>query len=297
MGADRVTREGARWLVTGAAGQVGRSLAALMPQRGIELTGLGSRELDVTDPAAVEAALERIEPDALINCAAFTQVDACETREAEARRVNAEAPAALARACRGRCLLVQLGTDYVFDGRASRPLPEEAPTAPLGAYGRSKLAGEEAVRAAGGEHLVVRTQWVFGPGANFVRTMLRAAREGRALRVVDDQIGRPTWSASLAAGLHAALARGARGTLHLACEGTASWYDLAVAAIELGAERGLCPRTAVEPIPTREMPRPAARPAYAVLDLARARALGIALPHWRRALADYLDAEREGRDV
>jgi dTDP-4-dehydrorhamnose reductase len=297
MGADRVTREGARWLVTGAAGQVGRSLAALMPRRGIQLTALGSRELDVTDPAAVEAALGRIEPDALINCAALTQVDACETRESDARRVNAEAPGALARACRGRCLLVQLSTDYVFDGFASRPLPEDAPTAPLGVYGRSKLAGEQAVRAAGGEHLVVRTQWVFGPGANFVRSMQRAAREGRALRVVDDQTGRPTWSASLAAGLHAALARGARGTLHLACEGTASWYDLACAAIELGAERGLCPRVPLEAIPTREMPRPAARPAYAVLDLGRARSLGIALPHWRSALAGYLDAEREGRDA
>jgi dTDP-4-dehydrorhamnose reductase len=127
--------------------------------------------------------------------------------------------------------------------------------------------------------------------------MQRAAREGRALRVVDDQTGRPTWSASLAAALHAALGRGARGTLHLACEGTATWYDLACAAIELGAERGLCPRVSLEAISTREMPRPAARPAYAVLDLARARSLGIALPHWRAALADYLDAEREGRDA
>jgi dTDP-4-dehydrorhamnose reductase len=297
MGADRVTREGARWLVTGAAGQVGRSLAALLPARGIVVAGLASRELDVTDAAAVEAALERIEPDALINCAALTQVDACETREADARRVNGQAPGALARACRGRCLLVHLSTDYVFDGSASRPLPEDAPVAPLGAYGRSKLEGEETVRAAGGEHLVVRTQWVFGPGPNFVRSMLRAANEGRALRVVDDQIGRPTWSASLAGAIHAALARGARGTLHLACEGTASWFDLAHAALELGAQRGLCPPTVVEPIPTREMPRPAARPAYAVLGLERARSLGIALPHWREALARYLDAEREGRDV
>jgi dTDP-4-dehydrorhamnose reductase len=297
MGADRVTREGARWLVTGASGQVGRSLAALLPSRGIEIAGLSSRELDVTDASAVAAALERIEPDALVNCAALTAVDACEQREADARRVNAQAPGALARACRGRCLLVQLSTDYVFDGSASQPLPETAPVAPLGAYGRSKLEGEEAVRAAGGEHLVVRTQWVFGPGANFVRTILRAAREGRALRVVDDQIGRPTWSAVLAGAIHSALARGARGTLHLACEGTASWFDLACAAIELGADRGLCPRVPVQAIPTREMPRPAARPAYAVLGLERARALGIELPHWRSALAEYLDAEREARDV
>jgi dTDP-4-dehydrorhamnose reductase len=297
MGVDRVTREGARWLVTGAAGQVGRSLSALLPGRGIDVAGLASRELDVTDAAAVERALERIRPDALINCAALTAVDACEEREAEAQRVNGQAPGQLAHACRGRCLLVQLSSDYVFDGTASRPLSEAAPPAPISAYGRSKLAGEEAVRAAGGEHLVVRTQWVFGPGANFVRTMLRAAREGRALRVVDDQLGRPTWSAVLASALHAALARGARGTLNLACEGAASWYDLACAAIELGAQRGLCPQVPVEPIPTREMPRPAARPAFSVLGLERARSLGVELPHWRAALARYLDAEREGRDA
>jgi dTDP-4-dehydrorhamnose reductase len=297
MGADRVTRAGARWLLTGAAGQVGRSLSAFLPQAGIEVIALGSSQLDVSDAGAVEAALARVEPDALINCAALTQVDACETREVDALRINARAPGELARACRGRCLLVHLSTDYVFDGLGSSPLAEEAPTAPASVYGRTKLAGEEAVRAAGGEHLVVRTQWVFGPGANFVRTMLRAAREGRELRVVDDQFGRPTWSASLASAIHAALARGARGTLHLACEGTASWYDLAVAAIELGARRGLCPEVPVRAIPTREMPRPAARPAFGVLALERARSLGLELPHWRSALGAYLDAEREGRDV
>jgi dTDP-4-dehydrorhamnose reductase len=296
MGADRVTREGARWLVTGAGGQVGRSLAALLPRRGIDVI-TATRDLDVTDGAAIDAALERSAPDAVINCAALTAVDACEAREEEAQRVNGAAPGLLARACRARCLLVHLSTDYVFDGSGSRPLDEEAEPAPLGAYGRSKLAGERAVRAAGGEHLVVRTQWVFGPGANFVRTMLRAARDGRALRVVDDQCGRPTWSAVLVEALCAALARGARGTLHLACEGIASWYDLACASIELGAQRGLCPAAPVEPIPTREMPRPAARPAYSVLALERARALGISLPHWRSALGAYLDAEREGRDV
>jgi dTDP-4-dehydrorhamnose reductase len=297
MGEDRVTREGARWLVTGASGQVGRSLAARLPQRGIELCGLSSRELDVTDSAAVGAALERLEPAAVINCAAYTQVDACEAEPERARRTNALAPAELARACRGNCLLVQISSDYVFDGETSGPLPEDAPTRPLGVYGRTKLEGEEAVRGAGGEHLVVRTQWLFGPGGNFVRTMLRVAREGRALRVVDDQIGRPTWTASLADGLFAALERGARGTLHLACEGLASWYDLAVASVELGAARGLCPVTRVDPIPTREMPRPARRPAFSALGLERARVLGVELPHWRAALAGYLDAEREGRDA
>jgi dTDP-4-dehydrorhamnose reductase len=289
MATDRVARAGARWLVTGASGQLGTSLQALLRALGSHAFGFS----EVSDARAIEEKLDEVKPDVVVNCAAFTQVDACETREEEARELNGRAPGLLASACRGRCPIVQISTDYVFDGTASVPIPEDAIPAPRSAYGRSKLEGEQAVRAAGGEHLVVRTQWLFGPGANFVRTILRAARDDRDLRVVDDQIGRPTSTDVLARGIHAALARGARGTLHLACEGIASWYDLACAAIELGAPRGLCPRVQVEPIPTREMPRPAARPAYSVLALDKARALGVSLPHWRDALAAYLDSERE----
>jgi dTDP-4-dehydrorhamnose reductase len=286
-----------RWLVTGAGGQLGRAALALAPEHGIDAVGTTHAELDVADPEAVRAALERVRPAVVLNCAAFTAVDRCETEPEAAERANALAPGVLARACRDRALLVHLSTDYVFDGRASTPVPEDAPTAPLSAYGRTKLAGELAVRAAGGEHLIARTQWVFGPGANFVRTILRAAKAGGPLRVVEDQTGRPTWTTPLARAIFRVVEAGGRGTVHLACEGVASFYDLARAAVEEGVARGLFARVDVLAIPTREMPRPATRPAYGVLGLERARALGAGLPHWREALSGYLDAEREGRDA
>lgn len=286
-----------RWLVTGAGGQLGRAVLALGPAHGVTPIGVTRAELDVRDADAVKRALDERQPDVLLNCAAFTAVDRCESEAAEAERANADAPALLAQACRGGPLLVHLSSDFVFDGRASQPVPEDSPTRPLSVYGRTKLRGEEAVRAAAGEHLLVRAQWVFGAGANFVRTILRAAANGEPLRVVEDQIGRPTWSASLARGIFVAVAAGARGTLHLANEGVASWFDFAREIAEEGARRGLCPHVEVRPIPTSEMPRPATRPAYAVLGLARARSLGIASIHWREALSQYLDAEREGRDA
>jgi len=286
-----------RWLVTGAGGQLGRAALALAPELGVTAVALTRAELDVADASAVKRALDELRPDVVLNCAAFTAVDRCENEPALAERGNAEAPGVLARACRGQALLVHLSTDYVFDGSASRPIPEDAPVGPLSVYGRSKLAGEENVRAAGGQHLIVRTQWVFGAGANFVRTILRAAANGAPLRVVEDQLGRPTWTHSLARGIFAAVSANARGVLHLTNEGIASFFELAREVCAEGARRGLCPKVEVTPIPTSEMPRPATRPAYGVLGLARARALGIRAPHWRDALVQYLDAEREGRDA
>jgi dTDP-4-dehydrorhamnose reductase len=286
-----------RWLVTGAGGQLGRAFLALARANGTAAVGVSRAELDVADADAVKRALDRVQPDAVLNCAAFTAVDRCETEHAAAERANAFAPGLLAQACRGGPVLVHLSTDYVFDGQAARPLGEDAPTRPLSAYGRTKLAGEEAVRAAGGEHLIVRAQWVFGTGANFVRTIVRAAGQGNPLRVVEDQTGRPTWAASLADGIARAVGARARGTLHVANEGVASFFDLACAAVEEGGRRGLCPRVSVHAIPTSDMPRPATRPAYAVLGLAKARALGVALPHWRDALRCHFDAEQEGRDA
>ena len=287
----------ARWLVTGAGGQLGRSALALARAHGVDAHGASHAELDIADPDAVKSALERVRPAVVLNCAAFTAVDRCETEPDANERGNARGPAVLAAACAGGALLVHVSTDYVFDGRACLPIPEDAPTAPVTAYGRVKLAGERAVAEAGGEHLIARVQWVFGPGANFVRTILRLAGQGGPLRVVDDQLGRPTWTATLARAIFRAVELRARGHLHLACEGTASWFDFAHAIVGEGAKRGLCPRVEVRAIPTREMPRPAARPAYGVLGLERARGLGLVLPHWREALDGYLDAEREGRDA
>lgn len=286
-----------RWLVTGAGGQLGRAALALAPEHGITAIGLGHAELDVQDGGAVKRALEELRPDVVLNCAAFTAVDRCESEADAAERANALAPRLLAQACRGQSLLVHLSTDYVFDGTASQPVPEDAPKRPLSVYGRTKSRGEDGVRAADGEYLIVRTQWVFGAGPNFVRTILRAARNGEPLRVVEDQLGRPTWTHSLAHGIFAAVTAGARGVLHLANEGIASFFELAREATLEGARRGLCPKVEVAPISSAEMPRPAARPSYGVLGLARARSLGITMPHWRDALAEYLDAERGGRDA
>jgi dTDP-4-dehydrorhamnose reductase len=286
-----------RWLVTGAGGQLGRAALALAGEHGVRADGVTHAELDIADPEAVKSALERVRPDVVLNCAAFTAVDRCETEREPAERANARGPAVLASACTGGPLLVHISTDYVFDGRACVPIPEDAPTAPTSAYGRTKLAGEQAVAEAGGAHLIVRTQWVFGPGPNFVRTILRAAGQGGPLRVVEDQLGRPTWTTALARAIFRAVEVGARGPLHLACEGTASFFDFACAVVEQGARRGLHPRVEVKAIATRELPRPATRPAYGVLGLERARGLGLVLPHWREALDGYLDAEREGRDA
>jgi dTDP-4-dehydrorhamnose reductase len=278
-------------LVTGAGGQLGRSLIAQAARSGRELQALDHAALDISDARAVTRALDELRPDWCINAAAYTAVDLCEQRQEEARRVNTDGPRVLAQACKGRALLVHLSTDYVFNGEAWRPIPEEAPASPRSVYGATKWAGEEAIRSVGGEHLIVRSQWLFGAGGNFVRTILALAAKGEPLRVVEDQLGRPTATDELARGLLRAAASGLRGTLHLACEGIASWCDFARAIVEQGARRGWNPRVAVEPVPSEAFPRPAQRPAYSVLALDRARAQGISLSHWQPALETYLDEE------
>ncbi len=281
------------WLITGACGQLGRALLAVVPSFGVEVMGLKFTDLDITDPAAVGKQLDDLQPSVVINAAAYTAVDACETEPEAADQANRLGPEVLANACASRALLVHLSTEYVFPGTASRPIPEEATAEPLSEYGRSKWLGEQAVRGAGGDHLIVRSQWLFGEGANFVRTIVGAAAAGKRLRVVEDQLGRPTWTDALVRGLVAAIQADARGTLHLAAEGIASWFDFARAIVQEGARRGLNPEVPVEAISTQEMPRPAARPAFGVLGLARARSLGVGLPHWYPSLCEYLDREQE----
>jgi dTDP-4-dehydrorhamnose reductase len=285
-----------RWLVTGASGQLGRSLCSVCAEEGIEAVGLRHADLDVSAREAVRETLRRLRPAILVNCAAFTQVDRCERDEEVARRTNADGPRFLAEAAAEvGTLLVHLSTDYVFSGETSRPIPEEAPAAPRSAYGRGKWEGEEAVREVGCDFLIVRSQWLFGPGVNFIRTIYDLSRRGAPLRVVDDQIGRPTWTRSLSQGILAAVRAGGRGSLHIACEGVASWFDLAVAVVGEAASRGWIARVPVEAVPTHTVPRPAQRPAYGVLSLERSRKLGIRLPHWREALARYLDSEEWSR--
>ncbi len=274
-----------RILVFGARGQLGRELTAL-PGAAHDITGLTRAQCDIAQPGAAERALREHRPDAVINCAAWTKVDAAETQRDDAFRINAEGPRLLALACAAADVtLVHISTDYVFDGTATSPIPEDAPTHPLGVYGASKLAGEEAVRAAGARHAIVRTSWLYGQeGPNFVLTMLRLGAEREELKVVADQRGAPTWTGHLAPPLLRLLERGATGTFHLTNSGETTWCELAATIM---AKASL--RACVVPTTTAEYGAPAPRPAYSVLDNAAWRALGEEpLPGWQQGLDGYL---------
>jgi len=274
-----------RVLVTGARGQLGRALERAAASSGHSFLGADLPELDVTDRRAVLAWVLAGRPDAVINCAAFTAVDAAEEREAEALAVNATAVGWLAEAANAAgALLVQISTDYVFDGESVRAYRENDPVAPLSAYGRTKLAGErEAARAR--RHLIVRTSWLFGEGSNFVEAILRQVAAGtRELRVVSDQEGCPTYAEDLAGAILGLVERGACGVVHATNAGATTWFELAREIVRLaGAD------VAVTPVATAEAPRPARRPRRSTLDSSRLAArLGAPLPDWRDALGRYL---------
>jgi dTDP-4-dehydrorhamnose reductase len=273
-------------LVTGGAGMLARALVPELVRRGHEVEAPPRSVLDVTDEAAFCARILQMQPDAVFQCAAFTAVDDAETREVEAFRVNAAATEYAAAACHKiGAALVYPSTDYVFAGTASRPYRPEDPTDPVNAYGRSKLAGEEAARGAG-RWLVVRTSWLYGAGGrNFVDTIRALAREGDRLEVVDDQVGRPTWTGTLAKAMVELMMRGAEGVLHVTDGGEpVNWYGVAreiVRRTGAGAD--------VVPVPSARFPRPASRPSYSVLDCSGAeRVLGETMPEWRGVLGRYL---------
>lgn len=276
-------------LVIGRTGQVARELARALPP-GLEARFLGREELDLSRPSDAAAAVAGAAVDAVINAAAWTAVDRAEAEEAAAQVVNARAPAAMAEAAARRGLpFLHVSTDYVFDGAGTRPFRPDDPTGPLGAYGRSKLAGEQAVRAAGGPHLILRTSWVVSAhGANFVKTMLRLGRERPVLRVVADQVGGPTPAAAIAAALLTAaqaMVDGAPGgTHHFAGAPDTSWADFARAIIA-----GASLPAQVEDIATADYPTPARRPANSRLDCsAFTAAFGVPRPDWRSGLQDIL---------
>ena len=280
-----------RLLVFGQTGQVARELARVAP----EAIYLGRDAADLSDPAACAAAIHAHRPEAVINAAAWTAVDRAETEEAAALVVNGHAPGAMAQACADLgAPLVHISTDYVFDGAGSLPFRPTDRPAPLGAYGRTKLAGEEAVRASGACHVILRTSWVFSAhGANFVKTMLRLGAERPVLRVVADQIGGPTPADAIAAACLTcarALRDGAKGgTHHFAGTPETSWAGF---ARETFALAGLA--TTVEDIPTSAYPTPARRPLNSRLDCAALTAeFGITQPDWRAALARVI-AELKG---
>lgn len=271
-------------------------MAAAPPS--LRAVALTRSDCDITDREALERALDRHRAVAVINAAAYTAVDRAEEERDAAMRANAEAPGLLAEACTARGVrLLHVSTDFVFDGRRSTPYPPQAATAPLGIYGASKLAGEEAVLTGCDNSLVVRTGWVYGPvGHNFLLTMLRLHRERDALAVVDDQVGTPTSTATLAQALWCAAVRGdLRGILHLSDAGVCSWYDFALAIGEEAQALGLLARAAaVRPIATSEYPTAAQRPPYSVLDKRETwAALELQPQHWRVALRTVLATLKE----
>ena len=279
-------------LVTGAAGMLARALVPTLRARGHDVVALDRAALDVADEAAVHERISTERPDAVVQCAAYTAVDRAEAEEAEATRINAAAAGHVAGACdRVGATFVYPTTDYVFAGTASVPYRPGDPTDPVNAYGRSKLAGELAALAARGG-LVVRTSWLYGEGgSHFVDTILRLAREGKPLRVVDDQWGRPTWTAALAESLAALMETGARGIFHATGGGEpVSWCGFAREVVALGS-----PGVQVAAVSSAEFPRPARRPAWSVLDCSAMEArTGATLPHWRASLGRYLESSGAG---
>jgi dTDP-4-dehydrorhamnose reductase len=270
-------------LVTGSGGQLGLELGALLPWRGHEVVTLSKGELDIADFGAVRLALDEHAPDVVVNAAAYTNVDGCETETDLAYRVNALGPRNLAQLCEGRGYdLMHVSTNYVFDGESRRPYePFDTPN-PISVYGRTKLAGEEYVRQLTNRWYVVRSAGVYGRGHNFVRTMLRLGAERDVLKVKDDEFISPTYAADLAEGIAGVIEDGHYGLYHLTNSGSCSWYEFAKEIFDLAGVE-----IEVIPVPGSEYPLPAARPANGVLS-----ALGSPkLRHWCEALEDYLGRE------
>ena len=290
-------------LLFGANGQVGWELQRSLRPLG-ELVALdhdsGELAADFSKPESLAATVAAVRPDVVVNAAAHTAVDRAESEPALAQAINADAVGVLARAAAASgAWLVHYGTDYVFDGRGDQPRDEDAPTAPLSVYGRTKLAGEEQIRASGCRHLVLRTSWVYAArGGNFAKTMLRLARERSTLNVIDDQVGAPT-GAELLADLSAHMIRAARaqpalsGTYNAVAAGATSWHGYARLVIETARARGVAlalPPDGLAAIPTSAYPTPAPRPLNSRLDTRKLReAFGLALPPWEVGVLRMLD--------
>jgi dTDP-4-dehydrorhamnose reductase len=276
-----------RVLVAGAGGMLGRDFISAAQERGHDLVGLAHGALDITDQRSVDRAIEVYDPDVVVNCAAFTDVDGAEEDERGAMRVNDEGAARLAAAAASvGAKFVHPSSDYVFDGSSRRPYVESDVTGAISAYGRSKLAGETSVAVSNPRHFVVRASWLFGIGGkNFVETMLRLGNERPEVLVVSDQVGCPTYTRHLAAGLAELMEGDQFGIHHMAAAGECSWYEFAQEIFDqAGVECRVMAGT------TEMLARPAPRPPYSVLGTERPNP--IRLPHWRRGLAEYL-AERE----
>jgi dTDP-4-dehydrorhamnose reductase len=272
-----------------------------------EIICIGRPELDLLDLNSVREEIRRIKPSVIVNAAAYTAVDQAESEPEAAMKINSEAPAAMAEeAKRLGTLCITYSTDYVFDGKSAAPYGESDPTAPLNVYGASKLSGEQAVEAVGGNYLILRTSWVYGArGKNFLRTILKLATERPELRIVDDQVGAPTWSRDLADATRKIIEQleeqsssaktsmgealgDRRGIYHMTAAGRVSWFGFAAAIMEEMGKHGLSKGTLARlvPIPSSEYPTPAARPDNSRLCNEKLKnAFGVTLPPWRASLA------------
>jgi dTDP-4-dehydrorhamnose reductase len=293
-------------LVTGAGGQIGSDLVPLLREQGVNVVATTRSEIDFCRPAELKEAVSTIRPDWVVNCAAYTKVDLAEREREQAFLINRDAVSSLARvAAEVGAALLHISTDFVFGGDQGRPYAESDPVEPLSVYAQSKWEGEEAVRQAGGRHIILRTAWVYGVrGHNFVKTILRLASERDRLEVVDEQIGTPTWSRDVA-GVITELIVTQRirpvpeGTYHFTNEGVASWYDFANAILEEGRRLGFPIRAReVVPIPVEAYPLPARRPYFSVLNKQKIREyLRQPIPHWRDSLRRMLETLREKSSV
>jgi dTDP-4-dehydrorhamnose reductase len=299
-----------RWLIAGCRGQLGHALCERLAEdpRNEIVASVDLPEVDLADAQAVEALFDGLEaapPNVVVNAAAFTHVDRCEREPEAAERGNATIPAVLVEACDKRGIrLVHVSTDYVFSGTSQVAYREQDEPKPRSVYGRTKRTGEERVMVASPDSLIVRTSWLFGRGRNFIASILEQAREIRAgnrtepLRVVDDQVGRPTYARDLAEGIVFLVEHRAIGTYHVANFGVATWWELARACLDAAGYEDL----SVERISTEELKTDAPRPKQAVLDCAKSEEFGVRMPDWSEAVKDYLasadsplSAEREDR--
>lgn len=281
-----------RWSVVGASGMLGQDLVAVLRDAGETVTALDRDEVDITDLASVRAVL--VDADVVVNTAAYTAVDQAETDEARAFDVNATGVGNLARVARDiGARLVHISTDYVFDGHAQTPYDEDAPLAPRSAYGRTKAAGEWAVRAEQPDHLILRTAWLYGAhGACFPKTIARVAAERGGLEVVADQVGQPTWTRDVAdLVVRLVAAQAPSGTYHATSSGTATWHEFAQAAVvSAGMDAAI-----VRPTTSEAYARPAPRPSYSVLGHDRLRAVGVdPIGDWRERWAQAAEGVLAG---
>ena len=296
----------AKLLVVGKSGQLARAIAGACASSGVDAICLERPDLDLTKPETIERAISRVAPQVILNTAAFTDVDGAESEQETAFDINARGPEHLANICARYGLpLIHISTDYVFDGQSSRPYRPDDPVAPLSVYGQSKAAGEVAVRETLETHVIIRTAWLYSmQGRNFLRTMLRLGEEKDQLSIVDDQTGSPTYAHDLAAGL-LTVARmlldrqepSHWGTFHMTNAGSTTWFGFAEAIFETAASNGQrAPDLA--PIPTRDYPMPAKRPAFSVLDCQLTEdTFGVRMRPWKEALSACLEAHYADRSL